>query len=274
MIMINTTLFLHHPTGPSAVSAADVRDHLARLSAAGVGYRRAAVLAGVPVDFVRGVLFGRRRAPGRPAALPLLVPRDKAALILAVDLNPEAGALVSARGARRRVQALIVAGWSQAKIAERLGMSIKVFGRVLRQDMVRAGTHFAIANLFEDLWDVAPPLETAYDRRAASHSRSYSQALGWKPALAWDDIDADDEPAPPDLEVAFDEIAVDLATSGYDVPLTRLERLSAIRLLHSYRLSDVEIAEILHLNDRTVWRIRHQFDMPGNYDLYGQLVTA
>jgi transcriptional regulator with XRE-family HTH domain len=254
-------------TGPSAVptfvDAAPVRAHLAQLAAQGIGYRRVAELSGLTVHTVRVISAGRRGSGPRAGRVPERVLHHTAASIYSVPVQPADGVHVESTGARRRVQALIVNGWSQAKIAERLGMNASQFGRVLRQQHVRVGTHAAICGLFEQLWNVAPPMDSEHDRAAAERCRGYSRALGWLPPLAWDDIDADDEAATADVPVFLDEVAVDLAVSGERVHLNRLERISAVLILNrDQHLHDGEISERLGIASESIQRYRRDAGIP------------
>lgn len=181
--------------GPGLVDAQPVRDHLAVLSAAGIGYKRAATIAGVSITTVQAVLYHHS---DRPEAGPSK--RVKAATaekLLAVKPSLElvgAGAPVSARGAARRVQALVARGWSQAKLADRIGVTDQRIGPLLRGGAATAATVRSINAVYEELWDQAPPLATHRDRLAASRARNHAARQGWAPPAAWDDIDLDDAP--------------------------------------------------------------------------------
>lgn len=175
--------------------AQPVRDHLAVLSEAGIGYKRAAELAGVSLTVVQTILYHH---PSRPGAGPAKrVKRETAESLLAVqpllehvrDHTP-----VPSRGAARRVQALVARGWSQAKLAERAGITDQRMRPILDGTPAFAGTVRAINALYEELWDQAPPESTHREKIAASRARNRAARLGWVPPAAWDDIDLDDAP--------------------------------------------------------------------------------
>jgi hypothetical protein len=261
MTLLDPRLFLTDSRHlPPYVDAAPVRHHLAVLAETGVGYKRVAELAGLSPEVVRVIVDGRRGA--RAGQLPQRVTRDAAERILAVDAIPATGYLVPATGARRRIQALTVMGWTQAHLAERLGLNISRFGRLLRQEYVRATTHAAVAVLYDELWNVQPPLETQRDQIAAARARSYSRALGWASPLAWDDIDTDDEPSTEGEEVGVDEIAVELAVSGQVVPLGPRERRAVIAQCNALGMSDRQIGLHAGIPDRSVLRIRQELGIP------------
>jgi hypothetical protein len=91
------------------------------------------------------------------------------------------------------VQALVAAGYSQAILAERLGVQRSNF-RLATCDQVTAGTARAVRELYDELWD-APPDESNHRAKiSASRARNYARDRDWALPLAWDD-DAIDDPA-------------------------------------------------------------------------------
>lgn len=197
------------------VDAQPVRDHLAVLSAAGIGYKRVATLAGVSVTTVQTVLYHH---PDRPHAGPSKrVKAETAAKILAVQPSLELigdGTPVPSRGAARRIQALVARGWSQAKLAERVGVTDQIMAPLLAGRPATAATVRAVHDVYEELWDQSPPTVTHRDRIAASRARNRASQLGWAPPAAWDDIDLDDAPQ-----------------LGTDIRLTAEERLDDLEFL-------------------------------------------
>lgn len=203
--------------GPGLVDAQPVRDHLAVLSDAGIGYKRAARLAGVSATIVQTVLYHH---PSRPDAGPSKrVKAETAAKILAVQPSLENlgdGTPIPSRGAARRIQALVARGWSQAKLAEQLGVTDQIMAPLLAGRPAYAATVRAAHDVYEQLWDQAPPTDTHRDRLAASRSRNRAARMGWAPPAAWDDIDLDDAPQ-----------------IGIDIRLTAEERLDDVEFLLS-----------------------------------------
>lgn len=55
-----------------------------------------------------------------------------------------------------------------------------------------------------------------------------------------------------------DDVAVERACDGHRVVLNRLERVEAVRRLHTRGLSDVAIAGRIGITERTVCRIRQR----------------
>jgi hypothetical protein len=101
------------------VDATPTRDHIVVLREAGVGLSRITQLTGIARQTIQAILRGRPERGNRPAQQ---VKRDTAERILALDpVNPDlaAGTPVDATGARRRIQALVCAGWSFPLLAER-----------------------------------------------------------------------------------------------------------------------------------------------------------
>jgi len=174
------------------VDAAPAREHLRALAAAGIGWRRAAQLAGVASGAVSKLLYGG--PGGRPPSRGIRPETEQK--LLAVRAVPEslsAGARTDAAGTRRRVQALVAAGYSQAILAGRLGIQRSNF-QLATCDQVTAGTAQAVRELYDELWD-KPPDESGHRQKiSVSRARNYARTRDWALPLAWDD-DAIDEPA-------------------------------------------------------------------------------
>ena len=91
-------------------------------------------------------------------------------------------------GVQRRLQALLAVGWSLVELGGRLGRSSSSMTDLLAQvDSVHWATHAAVRDLYNDLWDVAPPESTTSQRRAVTRARRRAQREGWAPPAAWDD---------------------------------------------------------------------------------------
>ena len=175
------------------VDATPVREHVRRLQDFGVGWMTLAKLAGVPRGSVSKLLYGdgvRGLAPSkrvRPAT---------AAALLAVEPSMDVladGAMVDGTGTRRRLQALVAIGWSQRRLAERLGVRVSNLNKTLRGDtLVLCRTARAVRAVYDDLWDQAPPQGEHREKIAANRARNYARDRGWAPPLAWDDDTIDD----------------------------------------------------------------------------------
>ena len=243
--------------------AEPVREHVRWLMGQGMGWQRIARISGVYTGAMTKILYGKRLPDGTRRAPTQRVRHETAALILAVQ--PELDllgrkALVDGTGTRRRLQALICAGWSQAKLANLLGMTGSNFGRVVRhEDRVQAHTARIVRDLYEQLWDTPPPLERKEDRIAASRARALAGRRGWLPALAWDDDTIDDPAAwanETTEEVLIDEMAVERFIGG-DIAWQKLtvdERLEAAVRMDRLGYSRKVIHETCHVNQQTLSR--------------------
>lgn len=171
------------------VDAGHAREHLRALAVSGIGWKRAAMLAGVSTGCVSKLLYG---GPGSRPPAQRIRPETEAA-ILAVKPSPVLladRATVDATGTRRRMQALVACGWSQARLAARLGMLPANFGDMIhRRPAVTAATARAAERLYAELWDKGPPDSQHREKIAASRARRYAAARGWAPPMAWDGID-------------------------------------------------------------------------------------
>lgn len=179
-------------------------------------------------------------------------------------VGPLERALVDGRGTRRRLQALVARGWSMSQLGELLGVRATNMPNVLRRDRVRASTRAAVHELYERVWALEPPQATPWQRRSVSMAKSYAQARGWVPPMAWDDIDSDETPPAADFigPDFVDEQVVQLAIEGHRTAMTHEERCEVVRRLHRERWGDPHIASVAGMAAETVRRIRQELALP------------
>lgn len=175
------------------VDAQTVRDHVAALQAAGMGWKRAAEVAGLSSSSLYAVLYGRSdRRGGKPS---LTVRRDIADKILAVQVDLADGACVPITGTRLRLRALVALGWSQAKLGRRLGITERNFTPLVSargRSQVTVATAKKVTALYAELSMRLPPEAGHRDKISASRARNHARRLGWLPPLALDDDRLDD----------------------------------------------------------------------------------
>ena len=92
-----------------------------------------------------------------------------------------------ATGTKRRVQALMAAGWPLARQAVLLGRDDTNFWKTLHARRVTPKTARAVAALYDQIWDRPPPLANKWEKSASTCARKQAAAAGWPPPLAWDD---------------------------------------------------------------------------------------
>jgi transcriptional regulator with XRE-family HTH domain len=190
------------------VPAGPVREHIDRLREAGMGLKTISARSGVSNGALTKIVYGTY-APaegphkGRNGAGTLLrgparrVLRETAEKIYALDpdwnepLHLADGARVPAHGTVLRIRALVALGWSQSKLAERLGVQRSNF-RLTGTWQVEAATARAVVALYDELSMTLPPTDTHRDRIAASRAKRYAADRGWLPPLALDDDRLDD----------------------------------------------------------------------------------
>jgi len=181
----------------SYVPADPARDHVRNLQAQGMGWKRIARAAGIDCSVMWKLLYGD---PSRPQAPSSRIRPATEAKILGVTLNLAGGAKVDSTGTTRRIQALVAVGWSQSKIAARLGVTPANFTALAhgRRGVTTARAK-AVAALYDQLWDQTPPHTEWRDHIAYSRSLSYAAKAGWVVPMAWDEDAIDDPDATPDL---------------------------------------------------------------------------
>lgn len=173
------------------------------------------------------------------------------------------GPRVDATGTQRRLQALMVLGWSQKKLAHYLHLPQQHMSKMLTATQVNGSTAQAVSELYDRLWNLTPPQATRHDKSAASRARIYATARGWLPPMAWDDATIDDPNVGPGAEVncddQVDDIAVEMAMRGHLVSkeLRPIDRDSTIRALHARGLSITAIARRLETAHHVIQKALH-----------------
>ena len=178
------------PESPDYIDPRPAREHLAALRDAGLGVRRAALLAGLPTTTLRRIAAGERaRIHAATAAAILAVPLPDVEQLAAV-------VSVDGTGTRRRIQALMRNGWPVPQIASRAGLARQTLYNALDGGRVAASTAATMALAYDELWDAAPDDSTPELAAFVARARAQAEAAGWPPPMAWDD-DAIDDPAMP-----------------------------------------------------------------------------
>ncbi|WP_328336814.1 hypothetical protein [Streptomyces violaceus] len=179
------------------VDAEPVRQHVRALGEFGVGWMRVAKLAGVSTGGVSKLLYG----DGPRGLAPTKRVRPETALkLLAVEPtldNLGDRTVIDGTGTRRRLQALVYAGWTQSELARRMQMDRGNFGRTIVSDLVEAATVRTARALYDELWRL-DPVEAGVPAHRATAARQIAVGRGWAPVGAWDDDRIDDPNAWPD----------------------------------------------------------------------------
>jgi len=220
------------------VPAGPAREHLKMLMRNGIGWKRAAEVAGVPNGTVSHLLYGGPK--DRPPSRRIRPETEKAILSVRPSLDLMADlAWTDATGTRRRVRGLAVLGWSQPVLAARLGMKPENFTAAVRRRRVSAVFARAVRDLARELTrdplHQAPPETTPREKRAAACVRGYAARAGWVPLVAWGD-DIDNPQAKP---------AEDWKRAPERKYRNRADLAAEARELFSYRLDRNQAAERL-----------------------------
>jgi hypothetical protein len=220
----------------------EVRDHIAKLTAAGMKKREIQAAARMSKGTYEAIAY----KPGRKFVLPYVAQRllDIPVPEANEQERPRQGNYTDATGSVRRIRALYRIGWTQKHITEAAG---------LRQSIHHVG---------ENKWvttETADGIKRAYDRLSMTPGPSRRAILraernGWPSPLGWDD-DSIDDPAAQPGDVAegdecdgYDPITVGLAVDGrltYEqLNPHRPDLIEAVRRL-AQRMTDIEIAHHL-----------------------------
>ncbi|MEV6833552.1 hypothetical protein AB0N17_03315 [Streptomyces sp. NPDC051133] len=179
------------------VDAAPVRAHIRYLQSCGMGLRALAAAADVDRKRLQAILSGR---PERGTGPQEKVRPALAAAVLGVEPTLETLApstLISPIGTRRRVQALVAAGWPQQYLAVYLGLSPSNFGAMLDREHVLVRRALAVRAMYDALWKTDPANHGA-TAAGITRARKHAAEHRWAPVGAWDDDRLDDPEAFPD----------------------------------------------------------------------------
>lgn len=180
------------------VDAEPARERVRELMAAGIGLPTIGARAQVSRPTMQRLIYGVRSHGIPPSRR---IRPATAAALLALDVRrPPLGARVDPTGTRRRLQALMAAGWPRTTLAARLGGDAKSLRQTMLADTVLESTRRAVARLYADLEFAQPPTGTWQERRAVALARKHATAQGWAPPAAWFMGGIDDPDAEPDLD--------------------------------------------------------------------------
>ena len=244
------------------VDAEPARQHIQDLMAAGMGLKQIQK-AGVSTGTLTKLLYGIDRPDGTHRPPAARIRPATAERLLAVKLHLAPGAKVDATGSIRRVRALVALGWSQSKLAARLGIRRSNFhfatGR--RAQCTKAHAD-AIVALYDTLSMTVPPEVDHRDKAAASRARRYAKERGWLPPLALDDDRLDDpdyEPAsltPDATGDVLDHAAIYRRTHGDKS--VRLTRNEAAQLVEDWIAAGRSLSECERVTGVNTARVRRE----------------
>lgn len=215
------------------VDAQPTREHVETLRAAGMGLKQVAKVSGVSHGALSKLMYRERgRAPSKRIRWETAVRLQTvtADLSTLADRN-----FVDGTGTRRRLRALVTIGWSQSRLAARLGTNPSNFWKLMAgEQRLRVETVRAVRALYDELW-ATPPSATAHrDKISVNRARTYAKARGWAPPLAWNEDNIDDPAAQPDLDGSTDR--PDPTSDGWDeadaVRTVELDEVAVERFMH------------------------------------------
>lgn len=235
--------------GPTAAYAdiTPAREHLLHLIGQGISRPAIAKLSGLSLGTIREY---ERVVPTSDGVPPkTLIHRMRARRILAIEHTQVPGSqrFVDAASTVRRLQALVVAGYSRRMVADALGTP-HLRGRLDRATVL-AATAAAVADFYEQHASQEPTYRSATQRGHAREAQAEAEALGWLGPWDWDDVGAgvllwDTEPEPQQKD------APTIAQIASRVPCSDVR--PHIRALLTHGWSRVAIADAAGVDSETV----------------------
>lgn len=171
--------------------AEPVRQHLIALAAAGIGYGSVAAAAGLSVQSVRDFLTPR---PASNRGRKQRTSPEFAAKILAINAESHIGGRLPNTGTKRRIEALVAAGWPLRTIAQQAGLAGPYMSRLLRREVIFASTSTAVAEAYDRI-SKKSPLRHGVTTAQCKKARNWGAREGWPPPKYWAKFpDAIDDP--------------------------------------------------------------------------------
>lgn len=159
------------------VPVTPVREHARTCLNAGMSVTCVAEAAGIAYGTINRILYMRQLRT---------CTRANAEAILSVHPQSGNGRSVNGTGTARRIRALMVAGWTQTAIADRLGYDHSVISgwAILPVDgRVHPDSAADVRALYALMWT---------DEGLSHRTRQWALRRGWHPAEAWSDVTIDD----------------------------------------------------------------------------------
>lgn len=261
------------------VDADPIREHLAALAAYGIGLKQVSKLSGVSTGALSKIVFGlyaetgrgaeRRHGEGElvrgPSRRVLRTTADRIYAVRATPANLGAHRPDYERTpvARLHLRALAALGWSQSRLADRLGMKGSNFTRLITGDQPMYREHVdQVEALYAALSMTLPAPANRFEQGGITRAKSYAKARGWLPPLALEVV-----AEVPDVDTMsdLDEQAIFRRMHGdKTVRLTKAERRELVARLHAQGLTDAQIEALTQIADDTVMRDRHYLGLPPN----------
>lgn len=177
----------HSPGATDVVPAGPVRAHLVELIEGGLPPGRIAMLTGVNLNTIIGLLGAKKRG-GVPVRVTARSSATRIGLLRLTTEHLPSRTPTLALGARRRLRALLASGWAVDEIAARLGVAAVAVEAILSPELeaINVATHRKVHSLYRQLAMAPPPVpdQASLDRAHAGR---------WPTAICWANIDLDAE---------------------------------------------------------------------------------
>ena len=195
-----TTAYLRSIGQPVEVDPAPAIANARRLHQAGMSARDMAAQSRLSTNFFGDLIRGRRTLDKGGHPIKVIDRQDLADVLAVTYAEPlHQGSKQDATGTRRRLQALIAAGFGGMFLARELGVAVQRVHLMLTGDgLMAASTVRRVEEIYEKYRDV-DPAEVGLTAYTISRSKGDARRRGYAPSSAWDDDTIEDPAAIPDF---------------------------------------------------------------------------
>lgn len=188
------TAYLRETGRPIQVDPAPAIAHVRKLHAGGMTAGQMAAQGELTRNMFNDLIRGHRTADkgGHPIKM---IDRPDLAKVLAIRYEPpnSQGAKIDGTGARRRLRALLAAGFGGRFLGQQMGVSNQRIHHLLHGDRPMAATScFRIAELYEK-YELVKPEDLGLTPFAISRARGDARRRDYAPPHCWD-VDTIDDP--------------------------------------------------------------------------------
>lgn len=174
--------------GTEYVPIEPLRAHLNDLRRRGMTRRRIADLSGVSITTIANLL---QTHPTKARSVYTRAMASTAEVLYSVtaDQGASGTSLIPSASTQRRIQALVMMGYSRAMIGERLGISKQRLVNIENSPTLTRASAARVRAFYLRFSETKPTYRDNYERAGAFRAQAQGKAKGWRVPRSWVDIE-------------------------------------------------------------------------------------